>query len=97
MKARDLEQGVEIYIATPGHLIDFLERGTMNLKCCTYLVLDEADRMLDMGFQPQVCKIIEEIWVSLYKTCMYIMIQVHRIIEYLVLSYNLKLTSGWMG
>ncbi|NEU33680.1 DEAD/DEAH box helicase, partial [bacterium LRH843] len=52
---------VEIVIATPGRLIDFLERGTTNLKRCTYLVLDEADRMLDMGFEPQIRKIIEQI------------------------------------
>lgn len=53
-QARELERGVEILIATPGRLIDFLESGTTNLKRCTYLVLDEADRMLDMGFEPQV-------------------------------------------
>jgi superfamily II DNA/RNA helicase len=64
LKARDLERGVEICIATPGRLIDFLERGTTNLKRCTYLVLDEADRMLDMGFEPQIRKIIEQIRVS---------------------------------
>ncbi|KAF3426259.1 hypothetical protein E2986_07396 [Frieseomelitta varia] len=60
-QARDLEQGVEICIATPGRLIDFLERGVTNLRRCTYLVLDEADRMLDMGFEPQIRKIIEQI------------------------------------
>lgn len=60
-QARDLENGVEICIATPGRLIDFLERGTTNLRRCTYLVLDEADRMLDMGFEPQIRKIIEQI------------------------------------
>ncbi|XP_013190637.1 ATP-dependent RNA helicase p62 [Amyelois transitella] len=60
-QARDLERGVEIVIATPGRLIDFLERGTTNLQRCTYLVLDEADRMLDMGFEPQIRKIIEQI------------------------------------
>lgn len=58
---RDLERGVEIVIATPGRLIDFLERGTTNLERCTYLVLDEADRMLDMGFEPQIRKIVEQI------------------------------------
>lgn len=60
-QARDLERGVEVVIATPGRLIDFLERGITNMKRCTYLVLDEADRMLDMGFEPQIRKIIEQI------------------------------------
>lgn len=60
-QSRDLERGVEIVIATPGRLIDFLERGVTNLKRCTYLVLDEADRMLDMGFEPQIRKIIKQI------------------------------------
>lgn len=46
--------GVEIVIATPGRLIDHLEGGATNLRRVTYLVLDEADRMLDMGFEPQV-------------------------------------------
>lgn len=58
---RDIERGVEICIATPGRLIDFLEAGKINLRRCTYLVLDEADRMLDMGFEPQIRKIIEQI------------------------------------
>ncbi|KAL6431224.1 hypothetical protein ACFW04_007135 [Cataglyphis niger] len=60
-QARDLDGGVEIVIATPGRLLDFLESGKTNLKRCTYLVLDEADRMLDMGFEPQIRKIIEQI------------------------------------
>nr|XP_061791869.1 probable ATP-dependent RNA helicase DDX17 [Nerophis lumbriciformis] len=58
---RELERGVEICIATPGRLIDFLESGKTNLRRCTYLVLDEADRMLDMGFEPQIRKIVEQI------------------------------------
>ena len=53
-QANDLRTGVEVIIATPGRLIDFLENGTTNLRRVTYLVLDEADRMLDMGFEPQV-------------------------------------------
>ncbi|XP_066587502.1 probable ATP-dependent RNA helicase DDX17 [Prorops nasuta] len=60
-QVRDLEHKVEICIATPGRLIDFLEKGTTRLHRCTYLVLDEADRMLDMGFEPQIRKIIEQI------------------------------------
>ncbi|XP_049819775.1 probable ATP-dependent RNA helicase DDX17 isoform X2 [Aethina tumida] len=60
-QASDLSDGVEIIIATPGRLIDFLESNRTNLRRCTYLVLDEADRMLDMGFEPQIRKIIEQI------------------------------------
>ena len=60
-QARDLSYGVEICIATPGRLIDFIESGATNLKRVTYLVLDEADRMLDMGFEPQVRKIVRDI------------------------------------
>ncbi|XP_046583225.1 LOW QUALITY PROTEIN: ATP-dependent RNA helicase DBP2-like [Haliotis rubra] len=58
---RDLERGAEICIATPGRLIDFLEAGKTNLRRTTYMVLDEADRMLDMGFEPQIRKIIEQV------------------------------------
>nr|ALO18844.1 DEAD-box RNA helicase [Lilium davidii var. unicolor] len=58
---RDLKRGVEIVIATPGRLIDMLEAGHTNLRRVTYLVLDEADRMLDMGFEPQIRKILSQI------------------------------------
>ncbi|EME28570.1 ATP-dependent RNA helicase [Galdieria sulphuraria] len=60
-QARDLSRGVEIVIATPGRLIDFLESGRTNLKRVTYVVLDEADRMLDMGFEPQLRQIISQV------------------------------------
>ncbi|MCL7048433.1 hypothetical protein MKW94_022556 [Papaver nudicaule] len=53
--------GVEIVIATPGRLIDMLESHHTNLRRVTYLVLDEADRMLDMGFEPQMKKIVAQI------------------------------------
>ncbi|XBA50458.1 ATP-dependent RNA helicase DBP2 [Candidozyma auris] len=58
---RDLARGVEICIATPGRLIDMLETKKTNLRRVTYLVLDEADRMLDMGFEPQIRKIVDQI------------------------------------
>jgi len=58
---RELRTGVEIVIATPGRLIDHLEQGYTNLKRVTYLVMDEADRMLDMGFEPQLRKICSQI------------------------------------
>lgn len=58
---RDLREGIEIVIATPGRLIDFLQAGQVNCRRVTYLVLDEADRMLDMGFEPQIRKIVGQI------------------------------------
>lgn len=60
-QTRDLRNGVEIVIATPGRLIDMLESRITNLKRVTYLVLDEADRMLDMGFEPQIRKIVSQV------------------------------------
>lgn len=56
-----LKNGVHILIACPGRLIDLLEQGITNLKRVTYLVLDEADKMLDMGFEMQIRKIVGQI------------------------------------
>jgi len=53
-----LKEGVDTIVATPGRLLDHLERGTINLSNIEYLVLDEVDRMLDMGFIPDVRKIV---------------------------------------
>jgi len=58
---QQLRMSPQIMIATPGRLLDFMEHGQTNMKRCTYLVLDEADRMLDMGFEPQIRKIIDQI------------------------------------
>eukprot|EP01064_Diplonema_japonicum_P003213 TRINITY_DN120_c1_g2_i1.p1 TRINITY_DN120_c1_g2~~TRINITY_DN120_c1_g2_i1.p1 ORF type:complete len:589 (+),score=170.96 TRINITY_DN120_c1_g2_i1:69-1835(+) len=60
-QTRALSDGAEICIATPGRLIDFLESRVTNLRRVTYLVMDEADRMLDMGFEPQIRKIVGQI------------------------------------
>ena len=54
-----LRDGVEILIATPGRLADLVDSRYLVLNQCTYVVLDEADRMIDMGFEPQVNKILD--------------------------------------
>jgi len=54
----DLARGVDIVVATPGRLLDHLEKGTLKLSSVQYLVLDEVDRMLDMGFIPDVRRIV---------------------------------------
>lgn len=58
---RTLRYGAEIVVATPGRLIDLMNDGHTNLNRCSFLVLDEADRMLDMGFEPQLRDIIPKI------------------------------------
>ncbi|XP_077439090.1 putative ATP-dependent RNA helicase DDX43 isoform X3 [Vanacampus margaritifer] len=56
-----VKSGVDIVIATPGRLNDLQMNELISLKSITYLVLDEADRMLDMGFEPQIMKILLDI------------------------------------
>jgi ATP-dependent RNA helicase RhlE len=60
-QSRELRRGVDVVIATPGRLIDHIERGNVNFDDLEVLVLDEADRMLDMGFAPQLNRIVDEI------------------------------------
>ncbi|RNA31172.1 ATP-dependent RNA helicase bel isoform X1 [Brachionus plicatilis] len=57
---RDLDYGCDILVATPGRLNALLDRGIIALSNVRYLVLDEADRMLDMGFEPQIRNIVEK-------------------------------------
>ncbi|XHR31331.1 MAG: DEAD/DEAH box helicase [Chthoniobacteraceae bacterium] len=56
----DLKRGIDSVIATPGRLLDHLEQGDIDLSQIEILVLDEVDRMLDMGFLPQVRRIVEQ-------------------------------------
>ncbi|KAI9078083.1 hypothetical protein K1719_040008 [Acacia pycnantha] len=58
---RDIDRGADIVVATPGRLNDILEMRRISLQQISYLVLDEADRMLDMGFEPQIRKIVKEV------------------------------------
>ena len=56
----ELKAGADIVVATPGRLLDHLEQGTLRLDKVEFLVLDEADRMLDMGFLPDVRRIVDK-------------------------------------
>ncbi|CAI5454806.1 unnamed protein product [Caenorhabditis angaria] len=57
-QAKDFRQGLHICVATSGRLSDLLTKKIINLEVCRYLVLDEADRMLDMGFEDEIKSII---------------------------------------
>jgi ATP-dependent RNA helicase RhlE len=60
-QTKALSSGIDIIVATPGRLNDLIQRGSVKLKAIEVLVLDEADRMLDMGFLPQVRRIIQQL------------------------------------
>jgi ATP-dependent RNA helicase RhlE len=61
LQERMLRRGVDIVVATPGRLLDHLEKRNVDFSHLETLVLDEADRMLDMGFAPQINRIVEQI------------------------------------
>lgn len=58
---RGLQQGAQIIIGTPGRVIDHLERGTLRVEAIKMVILDEADRMLDMGFVDDIRKVLEQL------------------------------------
>ncbi|KAL7486930.1 hypothetical protein ACHAW6_012526, partial [Cyclotella cf. meneghiniana] len=59
-QVRQIERGCDLLVATPGRLVDLIERGRLGMENVKFLVLDEADRMLDMGFEPQIRRIVEQ-------------------------------------
>ena len=61
LQLKELDRGADIVVATPGRLNDILEMKKIDFGQVSLLVLDEADRMLDMGFEPQIRKIVNEI------------------------------------
>jgi ATP-dependent RNA helicase RhlE len=60
-QSKELRRGVDVVVATPGRLLDHMERGNVSFDDLEVLVLDEADRMLDMGFAPQLNRIVNDI------------------------------------
>lgn len=60
LQMREMAAGCDLLVATPGRLSDMFARGKLTLRSVQFLVLDEADRMLDMGFEPQIRQIVEE-------------------------------------
>lgn len=61
---RNVRSGCEIIVATPGRLLDLVNENIFDLRRCSFLVLDEADRMLDMGFEPQIRQILTQIRID---------------------------------
>jgi ATP-dependent RNA helicase RhlE len=61
LQVKDLKKGVDILIATPGRLLDLMQQGFIDLKHIEFFVLDEADRMLDMGFINDIKKVIAKL------------------------------------
>jgi len=60
----ELRRGAAVLIATPGRLLDLMERGAVNLSTVEFLVLDEADRMLDMGFLPAIRRVLSKLPIT---------------------------------
>jgi len=58
MQRSELRAAVHIIVATPGRFIDHLQQGNTSLSRISFIVLDEADRMLDMGFEPQIREVL---------------------------------------
>ena len=63
-QAYNMREGAEIVIATPGRLVDCIERRVLILNQCCYVIMDEADRMIDLGFEDQVNKILDALPVG---------------------------------
>lgn len=97
-QAKELRRGVEILIATPGRLIDHVKKENTNLRKVTILTLDEADRMLELGFEPQVRSICNHVRPD--KQCLFFSATFKKKIEILardILNDPIKITQGNAG
>jgi len=60
----DMRNGIDVLIGTPGRILDFIEKGKLNCSNLKHVILDEADRMLDMGFQESIDQILEKAYTD---------------------------------
>ena len=67
----ELRSGVDVIVATPGRLLDHVQQGNTDLQSVSFVVLDEADRMLDMGFEPQIRQIMESFGSERHQTLLF--------------------------
>ncbi len=95
-----LRSGVEIVVATPGRLIDHLQQNNTNLSRVGIIVLDEADRMLDLGFQPQIEEILQNVPVK-RQTLLFSATMPEEIEKlartYLTNPFRVKVCCFWVG
>lgn len=97
-QANEIKAGVEVVVATPGRLIHMIRKGTLSMRRVTYLVLDEADRMLDLGFEQQVRSISGQIRPD--RQTMLFSATFKRGVEQLIndlLSHPVRITIGTAG
>jgi len=97
-QTNELKAGVEVVVATPGRLIHMIRKGVLSMRRVTYLVLDEADRMLDLGFEPQVRSISGQIRPD--RQTMLFSATFKRVVEQLIhdlLSRPVRITIGTAG
>jgi ATP-dependent RNA helicase DDX42 len=98
LQVQELKQSCHIIVATPGRLIDIIKKKAISMQHVTYLVLDEADRMLDMGFEPQVRSIVGQIRPD--RQTLFFSATFKRTVEKLthdILTNPIKITIGNVG
>jgi superfamily II DNA/RNA helicase len=91
-----IKNGVHIIVATPGRLMDMLDKKLVFLDVCRYLCLDEADRMIDMGFEEDVRNIISHFKVNYFHIFRYLNNRIFEIgtkTNIIIFSYNAKKNS----